>query len=83
MRIVQSVCGVFWQFDLAREMEHMRTRTLPDGWDADIKEFPADPKGEATRDSGGKVMNAIAPHVPWLIGGAAAWPVPCRCRPVS
>ncbi|HLY06586.1 MAG TPA: transketolase [Rhizomicrobium sp.] len=57
--------------DLAREMEHMRTRTLPDGWDADIKEFPPDPKGEATRDSGGKVMNAIAPHVPWLIGGAA------------
>ncbi|HEX9158793.1 MAG TPA: transketolase [Rhizomicrobium sp.] len=57
--------------DLAREMEHMRARTLPDGWDADIKDFPPDPKGEATRDSGGKVMNAIASRVPWFIGGAA------------
>ena len=57
--------------DLAREMEHMRTRTLPDGWDKDIETFPADAKGAATRDSGGKVMNAIAPHVPWLVGGAA------------
>jgi transketolase len=57
--------------DLAREIEHMRSRTLPDGWDADIKSFPADEKGEATRDSGNKAMNAIAPHVPWLIGGAA------------
>ena len=25
----------------------------------------------ATRDSSGKVLNAIAKHVPWLIGGAA------------
>jgi transketolase len=57
--------------DLAHEIEHMRARTLPNGWDADIKAFPPDEKGEATRDSGGKVMNAIAAHVPWLIGGAA------------
>ena len=33
--------------------------------------FPADAKGVATRDSSGKVLNAIAPHYPWLIGGAA------------
>src|SRR5205085_7236676 len=57
--------------DLAREIEHMRSRTLPSGWDADIESFPADDKGTATRDSGGKVMNAIAAHVPWLVGGAA------------
>jgi len=57
--------------DLAREIEHMRARTLPEGWDSDIPEFPADDKGAATRDSGGKVINAIAAHVPWLIGGAA------------
>jgi transketolase len=57
--------------DLAREIEHMRSRTLPDGWDKNIETFPADEKGVATRDSGGKVMNAIAPRVPWLIGGAA------------
>ena len=57
--------------DLAGELDHMRTRRLPDGWDAEIPSFPADARGMATRDSGGKVMNAIAPAVPWLMGGAA------------
>jgi len=33
--------------------------------------FSADPKGLATRESSGKVQNAIAAHVPWLLGGAA------------
>src|SRR5262249_48211287 len=33
--------------------------------------FPADPKGLATRESSGKVLNAIAKKVPWLIGGSA------------
>src|SRR5207245_7296461 len=33
--------------------------------------FPADPKGLATRDSSGKVLNAFAKNIPWLIGGAA------------
>ena len=32
---------------------------------------PPTPKGLATRDSSGKVLNAIALHYPWLIGGAA------------
>ena len=44
---------------------------LPEGWDADIPEFPADEKGLASRDSGGKVLNALANRVPWLIGGSA------------
>ena len=33
--------------------------------------FPADAKGTASRASSGKVLNAIAKNVPWLIGGAA------------
>jgi transketolase len=49
----------------------MQRRLLPGGWDADIPEFPADEKGKASRDSSGTVLNAIAPRVPWLIGGAA------------
>ncbi len=57
--------------DLAAELEMMNQHTLPDGWDADIPVFPADAKGIASRDSSQKVLNAIAPHVPWLIGGAA------------
>ena len=57
--------------ELARELEMMDRHELPDGWDAEIPDFPADPKGAATRDSGGKVLNAIAAHVPWLMGGSA------------
>ncbi|MCX7706464.1 MAG: transketolase, partial [Anaerolineae bacterium] len=34
-------------------------------------EFPADPKGMATRASSGKVLNAIAAKLPDLIGGSA------------
>jgi transketolase len=57
--------------DLARQIDCLRTRTLPEGWDAGLTEFPADGKGLATRASSGKVLNAIAARVPWLIGGAA------------
>ncbi|GLI98862.1 transketolase [Sphingobium sp. BS19] len=55
----------------AAEIGLLRQGKLPDGWDADIPPFPTDAKGLASRDSGGKVLNAIAPHVPLLIGGAA------------
>jgi transketolase len=33
--------------------------------------FPADAKGLAGRDSGGKVLNAVAARVPWLVGGSS------------
>ncbi len=57
--------------ELADQLLRMQRRELPEGWDADIPEFPADPKGKATRDTSGAVLNAIAKNVPWLIGGAA------------
>ena len=57
--------------DLARELDQMDRHELPAGWDADIPVFPADAKGIASRDSSQKVLNAIGPHVPWLMGGAA------------
>ncbi|GJE46386.1 transketolase [Methylobacterium soli] len=44
---------------------------LPEGWDRDIPVFPADARGLATRESSGKVLNAIAPRVPFLLGGSA------------
>ena len=56
----------------------MQRRLLPDGWDADIPQFPADAKGLAGRDASGKVLNAIGPRVPWLIGGSATWRRPTR-----
>jgi transketolase len=57
--------------ELAAELEMMNQHTLPAGWDRDIPSFPADAKGLASRDSSQKVLNAIAPHVPWMLGGAA------------
>jgi transketolase len=56
---------------LAKEWDEMRARTLPAGWDRDLPEYPADPKGVASRISSGKVLNAVAKNVPWLIGGSA------------
>ncbi|CAG9216766.1 Transketolase [Paraburkholderia sabiae] len=56
---------------LAKEFNQMQTSQLPEGWDADIPVFDADAKGIATRESSGKVLNAIAQRVPWIIGGAA------------
>ncbi len=57
--------------DLADACERMQRRDLPEGWDRDIPVFPADPKGIASRDSSSRVMNVIAPRLPWLLGGAA------------
>ena len=57
--------------NLADQIERMQTRELPEGWDGALPVFAADAKGIASRDSSGKVLNAIASHHPWLIGGAA------------
>lgn len=57
--------------DLAAEFQRVLDRRPPLGWDADLPDFPADPKGLATRDSSGKVLNAIAARYPELLGGAA------------
>ena len=56
---------------LADQLGRMQKCQLPDGWDKDLPSFPADPKGMATRDSSGKVLNAIAKNYPWLMGGSA------------
>jgi len=57
--------------DLAEQLELIERRELPKGWDADIQEFAADPKGMASRVSSGKVLNLVAKHVPWVLGGSA------------
>ena len=57
--------------DLADQCERMQRRDLPEAWDKDIPTFPADANGLATRDSSAHVLNAIAPRLPWLLGGAA------------
>src|ERR1700738_2220125 len=51
--------------DLAARLDAMDRRDPPDGWDAELPSFPPDPQGLATRDSAGKVLNAIAQCYPW------------------
>jgi transketolase len=57
--------------ELADHLFAMQHRELPDGWDKDIPIFSPDEKGDASRNTSGQVLNAIAKNVPWLIGGAA------------
>ncbi len=55
---------------LATEWAHMMSNTLPEGWDADLPVFQPG-TAVATRNASGKVLNALAPHLPGLMGGAA------------
>ncbi|HEX3821510.1 MAG TPA: transketolase [Candidatus Sulfotelmatobacter sp.] len=57
--------------DLAKQLNQLQNRELPEDWDKDLPTFPADPKGIATRESSGKVLNAVAKNLPWMIGGSA------------
>ena len=57
--------------DLAAELKRRLAGELPEGWDHNLPEFPADPKGMATRAASGKVINALAERLPELIGGSA------------
>jgi transketolase len=57
--------------ELAKEWETMQAGGLPEGWDSHLPEFPADPKGLASRESSSKVLAAVAKAVPWFLGGAA------------
>ncbi len=52
-------------------LARMQTRTLPDGWTAQVPTFADDPKGIATRKASGEVLSALAPGLPELWGGSA------------
>nr|WP_315383666.1 transketolase [uncultured Sphingomonas sp.] len=55
----------------AAEIDELRRGKLHNGWQQAIPSFDTDAKGLASRDSSGKVINAVAPHLPALLGGAA------------
>src|SRR5260370_11363411 len=57
--------------ELASHLDQMQRRELPEGWDRDLHEFPADVKGISGRDASAKVLNAIARNVPWMVRGSA------------
>ena len=56
--------------DLAAELERRLAGRLPEGWDADIPVFTTK-DAQATRAASAKVINAIAPKLPELVGGSA------------
>src|SRR5437867_1169816 len=55
---------------LAAELERRLASRLADGWDEALPTF-APGEAQATRVASGKVLNAIAPKLPELIGGSA------------
>ena len=57
--------------NLGAELSRRLAGKLPDDWTAELPTFPADAKGMATRASSGKIINALAPILPELIGGSA------------
>ncbi|MEN2465750.1 transketolase [Ornithinibacillus sp. JPR2-1] len=57
--------------ELAKELKQAINGELPEGWEKAIPTFEAGVDKLATRDSSGKVLNAIAKVVPNFIGGSA------------
>lgn len=57
--------------NLGAELARRLAGELPEDWAAELPVFPADAKGMATRASSGKIINALAPILPELIGGSA------------
>ena len=49
----------------------MWKREVPEDAESALPTFAADAKGLASRVSSGQVLNALAPKLPWLIGGSA------------
>ncbi len=57
--------------ELASEWRTVMNGRLPEGWADKIPNFTPTGGPMATREASGKVLNAIAPHLPTLIGGSA------------
>jgi transketolase len=55
----------------AQELELMIAGKLPENWAADLPKWKREDKPLATRAAGGQVLNALAKHIPNLIGGSA------------
>ena len=57
--------------DLASQFRQGMDGKLPEGWEKSIPSVGKPGEEMATRDASGQVMNAIAPTLPFFIGGAA------------
>jgi transketolase len=54
-----------------KEFTRRMSGKLPEGWESALPEFPADPKGIASRVASGQTLNALAAVLPELMGGSA------------
>ena len=57
--------------DLVAELDNLRQGKLGDEWIKALPKFGTETGGMATREASGKVLNAIVPHLPGLVGGSA------------
>ncbi|MBF0549803.1 MAG: transketolase, partial [Deltaproteobacteria bacterium] len=57
--------------DSAAEFQRIGAGRLPQNWGEDLPRFAPDSGPMATRTASGKALNAIARHVPELMGGSA------------
>jgi transketolase len=57
--------------DLAQELHRRLKGELPPGWEEALPTFTASDGSTATRAASGKVINALAPRMPELVGGSA------------
>jgi transketolase len=57
--------------DLAEQINRISKRELPAGWEAALPVFSQSAGGLSTRDASGRILNALAQSIPWIIGGAA------------
>jgi transketolase len=56
--------------DLSKQWQETISGELPEDWESHLPSFD-DTEAIATRVASGKVINALAPHLPMLIGGSA------------
>jgi transketolase len=56
--------------DLGKQWQQAVSGELPENWETHLPNFD-DAEAMATRVASGKVINALAPHLPMLIGGSA------------
>lgn len=57
--------------DLAALWDAMMDKALPADWDAVLPQFAPDPKAGGTRVASGLTLNALAAHIPAIVGGSA------------
>ncbi|MCB9287361.1 MAG: transketolase [Lewinellaceae bacterium] len=57
--------------ELLEKFHQYQEQELPDGWDADVPHYEPSDGPKATRAVSSDVINAVAPRLPWLVGGSA------------